>query len=532
MEPNMPSLSVGRSGLDMEAWPMTFDGILFQKPADRVPEEQLAAPDFFVDLNLDQIVTAITAGKEEYRLTPFFSMPVHEVDAVAFRHEIMRDLEDGRLFDAITLFGRSVRAVREHLGQIEKCYYQRQKERWFLDAVDVYGDAVNRLARDLFAGTVKSRGFQAFREHVSQYTASERFASLVEQTKELKGELSALRYAVLIDGSRVEVRPYQNESDYSAEVEAAFDRFNQGAVAKFAFKFNDSPEMNHVEGQILDLVAQLHHDMFSKLAAYCTANKDFLDTVIVSFDREIQFYVAYLEHIAKFKKVGLHFCYPQVSQSRKEVYARQGFDLALADKLAAGKTIPVTNDFHLEGPERTIVISGPNQGGKTTFARTFGQLHYLASLGCPVPGEQAQLFLSDRIFTHFEREEHMTNLRGKLQDDLVRIHDILEHATPRSIVVINEIFASTTLRDAIFLSKKIAAAITALDLLCVWVTFIDEVASLSEKMVSMVSTVMPDNPAHRTFKVVRRRADGLAYAMSIAEKYRLTHDMIKRRIGS
>lgn len=511
---------------------MTFASILFQNPADRRPEAERGAPDFFVDLNLDQIVAAVTSGKEEYDLAPFFSMPLRDADAVVFRHEVMQDLEDAQLFAHIKAFARGMQAVRENLAQLEKRYYEHQKEHWFLDAVDLYGETVNRLVRSLSESGFRSRGLIAFKDYLTGYAASERLTALVDEAKNLKAALAAIRYSIFIQGARVEVYHAAGKPDYSAEVEATFARFQQGAAHEYLFKFNDSTEMNHVEAQILDGVAQLNQAVFSQLGTYRTANKDFLDPTIVAFDREIQFYVAYLDYIAPLKKAGLAFCYPGVSGSRKEVHDTQGFDLALAGKLAGKGAIPVCNDFHLTGPERIIVVSGPNQGGKTTFARTFGQLHYLASLGCPVPGSEAQLYLPDRIFTHFEREEHMANLRGKLEDDVARIHDILAVATPQSIVIVNEIFSSTTLRDAIFLSKKIAAMLMEIDVLCVWVTFLDEVSSLSEKTVSMTSTVVPENPAQRTFKIVRRPADGLAYAMALAEKYRLTYKMIKERTGS
>jgi hypothetical protein len=203
--------------------PTTFHSILFESPSDRVPEERSVAPEFLVDLNLDQIIASITAGKEEYNLKPFFYMPLHNVDAITFRHEIMQDLENIRIFASIKAFAESMHAMREHLALAEKLHYKEQKDRWFLDAVDIYCDAVNRLVYDLSLAELTSRGLLAFREYLTQYAESEPFTSLLEETKKLKADISSIHYCVFIKNLRIQVSKYESESDYSAEVEATFE---------------------------------------------------------------------------------------------------------------------------------------------------------------------------------------------------------------------------------------------------------------------------------------------------------------------
>jgi hypothetical protein len=511
---------------------MTFHSILYETADRRPPSEALAPPPFFADLNLDQIVAAVAAGKEEYNLTPFFYDALRDVDAILYRHEVMRDLEEVDLMADVEAFARTLRSMRETLRQADGRHYRRQKQALFLDAVDAYCSAVCGLTRAVGHADLRSRGLLAFRDYLTGYAGSDRFIALQAQTRTLKADLSTVKYALLIRGGDITVRKYDSEIDYAADVERTFHKFQQGAVKDYSVKFSDWPQMNHIEAAALDRVARLHPEIFARLADYCERNATFLDETIGAFDREAQFYVAYLAYLGPLRRSGLGFCYPSLSRESKALRVHDGFDLALARKLVAERASIVCNDFHLEGSERVFVVSGPNQGGKTTFARMFGQLHYLASLGCLVPGRSARLFLFDHILTHFEREEAIGDLRGKLQDDLIRIHAILSRATPRSVIIMNEIFASTTLRDAIFLGTKIIERITEIGALCVCVTFVDELSALNEHVVSAVSTIVPERPAARTYKIVRKRADGLAYAMSIAEKYGLARRQIRQRIQS
>lgn len=519
------------SAPEQAAAPATFESILFAPGATPSGLEEAVAPDYLHDLGLDRVIEAIGASRPDHQLTPFFWTPLDDAAAIECRHAVLRDLEGDEVRRKVDDFAAGMRRTREALGRAMETHHGRQRQVWFLEAAGHYCAAVRDLAAELGRGAGDSAGMRALAGHLESFARSPGFAALNDKRARIGAALEAIRYTIQIRGEHVQVDDFAAEPDYGEEIRETFARFRQGEVKGYRFRYDRDPRMNHVEAQILDLVAKLNPEPFTSLARFQEEHADFLDPTVARLDRELQFYLAYLDYLEPLRAAGLRVCEPTVETDEKALAAVATFDLGLATKLVEEGAPVVTNDWELSGAERIFVVSGPNQGGKTTFARTFGQLHYLARLGLSVPGGEARLFLCDRIFTHFERQEDHSNLRGKLEDDLVRVRDILEQATSHSVVVMNESFSSTALEDARLLGRRVLERISELDLPCVYVTFVDELASLNEKVVSMTSTVDPDDPATRTFKVVRRPADGRAYAIAIAEKYRLTFAQLKERIG-
>ena len=371
-----------------------------------------------------------------------------------------------------------------------------------------------------------------FRRYLEEYAAAAAFTSLAAETRLQCEALAAVRYNLHLDAGQVTVSRYGGESDYRVEIEEAFARFPRAASKRYLTNFRDRPSLDAVEARIFELVVRLHPRVFVDLDRYCGRNLPFLDETLERFEREVQFYLAVLEYLEPLRRAGLGFCYPQVTDGPGDEFARGCFDLALAAKLNGRDALPVGNDFHLSGPERVIVVTGPNQGGKTTFARMFGQLHYLAALGCPVPGREARLLLPDQIFTHFEREEGAENQRGRLEDELRRAQEILQRATAHSVVIMNEGFTSTTLSDARFIGTKVLERVLSLGSVGVYVTFVDDLAAGGEAVVSMVGQVDPSDPSRRTYRIIREPASGRAHAAAIADKYGLGYERLRERLTS
>jgi DNA mismatch repair ATPase MutS len=106
-----------------------------------------------------------------------------------------------------------------------------------------------------------------------------------------------------------------------------------------------------------------------------------------------------------------------------------------------------------------VIITGANQGGKSTFLRAIGLAQLMMECGMFVPAESFSANVCDGLFSHYKREEDVTMKSGKLAEELNRMSDIVDHITSNSIVLFNESFAATNEREGSEIARQIVSAL-------------------------------------------------------------------------
>lgn len=493
------------------------------------------------DMNLDRVFDAAMAnakGGEDLKneLREYFLMPLKNFEDIKYRQDIYADLEKDELFEVVSAFSDCMAELFEKHSSLIKSYKQLLsphgdylKKGELLDIAKRYASSIIELKEVLDKNIHTSEGLKRLKEYLNEYVAGDFFQTYLKELEEVKENLSKVKYTMLIANSVIRIRKAGEEREHSKDLAEIFRPLAEKTSESFLEGLRYKPYEHNVEVLVAAEVAKIFSKEFKYLNNFLAKYTEYFDECMMDFAKNVHFYIAWIKLSKKLSKMGLDFCMPKF-ENKDHIIAKDAFDIALAVKKSeeGGSVIP--NDVLLNENERIIVVSGPNQGGKSTFARTFGQLNYLSLLGLKVPGKMASLFIFDRIYTHFDREEEIKDSIGKLKGDLNSVKGFLDNATNKSIIIMNEIFSSTILKDAIYIGKQILSRIEKAGCVCLFVTFLDEMADFNEKTVSMVSLVDEKDPSKRTFRIVRKKADGLAYAVHIAQKYSLTYDMIKERL--
>jgi DNA mismatch repair ATPase MutS len=200
---------------------------------------------------------------------------------------------------------------------------------------------------------------------------------------------------------------------------------------------------------------------------------DHIDRFFNVLRLELAFYVGCLNLSEQLSVLGEPIVFPQPAPANERQLSFTGlYDLNLALIM---KQKVVSNDLNADHKD-IVVITGANQGGKSTFLRSLGLAQLMMQCGMFVPAESFSANLCVGIFTHYKREEDISLESGKLDEELSRMNNIVDYLSPNSIVILNESFAATNEREGSEIARQVISALLFRHIKVYFVTHLYEFA--------------------------------------------------------
>ncbi len=216
---------------------------------------------------------------------------------------------------------------------------------------------------------------------------------------------------------------------------------------------------------------------------------------------ELAFYIGCLNVHEQLAQMGEPVCFPRPLAPGERRHAFQGlYDICLALTM---KQRVVGNDLSASGKD-LVIITGANQGGKSTFLRSIGLAQLMMQCGMFVPAESFCANVCLSLFTHYKRKEDATMKSGKLDEELGRMSEIVDKLTPHAMVLLNESFAATNEREGSEIARQIMNALVEKRIQVFFVTHLYEFAHgfYDKKMESaMFLRADRQTDGRRTFKL-------------------------------
>jgi DNA mismatch repair ATPase MutS len=229
---------------------------------------------------------------------------------------------------------------------------------------------------------------------------------------------------------------------------------------------------------------------------------DHLQNFFMMLRTELAFYVGCANLYRRLGKSAVAVCFPIPEAPRDWRCSCVGLrDVCLA--LTVGQNI-VGNDLRADG-KKLVIITGANQGGKSTFLRSIGLAHLMMQCGMFVTAESFTAATCPRLFTHYKREEDAAMRSGKFDEELNRMSGIADFAGANSLVLFNESFAATNEREGSEIARQIVQALLEANVKIFFVTHMAEFAHAfwEEKMESaLFLRAERQSDGRRTFKLL------------------------------
>jgi dsDNA-specific endonuclease/ATPase MutS2 len=264
-----------------------------------------------------------------------------------------------------------------------------------------------------------------------------------------------------------------------------------------------------------------------------------LAQVLCTIEPELAFFLQAATLFDRLQAAGLPVCRPVVAPlSERECVLEDCYNLSLALRLlqpaSGGPAVDtlVANPVDFEAAQAQVwILTGPNRGGKTVYARAVAQAQVLFQAGLFVPARAGRMSPVDAIYTHFPRHEGRQLGAGRLDDEAERLASIFAHASPHSLILINEALAGTNAIEGLALALDVVRGLRLLGARAVYVTHLLDLAALTDEinaqtpgtarvgsLVSKVEVNRTDGSERRTYRILPGAPRGTSYASTIANQ--------------
>ena len=405
------------------------------------------------DLELGTLLRAM-AGNDEFLLDiarkSLLSGLRNDVDTILYRQEILKDCLTNPA-PVRELYALAVEAIEKrrkiYFGFLS--HYPSTVLSGSLDALQMFMGVLRKVRglADASASRMRSKGFTTLFAMLQKEFSDEYFATVQDHMTQLKFRKGVLQSAELgagNEGTRHVLRQARDKRPNWLK------RILGQGQPTYTFRLHERDEAG------ARILSELRDRGINAVANALAQSTDHILSFFEMVRAEVAFYVGCLNLREKIAPYGAPVCFPRPEPVAARRLRFTGlYDVCLALSMARGV---VGNS--LDADDRSLaIITGANQGGKSSFLRSVGLAQLMMQCGMFVAAETFAAELCMSLFTHYKREEDPTMKKGKLDEELARMSDIAESIAPDSLVLLNESFASTNEREGSEIARQIVSAL-------------------------------------------------------------------------
>jgi DNA mismatch repair ATPase MutS len=471
------------------------------------------------DLELNTLFNAMARGDKflfEVASKAVLSS-LDDLDTILYRQNILKDcLKNASLVREIyDLAVETIANEKKNFWGLLSNYRAAILHR-SIDVLQMFAGMLKKLRSigDENADKFESEGFTAFFAMLNRELDDDYFASVQNHLRQLQFRGGVLISAELGEGNKGVNYILRKPHEKQGWVQQLFSERPP------TYTFYIDPRDQAGNSALSEL-----NDRGIHLAANALAQSN--DHILSFFNMlrtELAFYVGCLNLHEQLARLSEPRCFPVPGLLNERRHSFKGlYDVSLTLTM---KHSVVGNDVNADNKD-LVIITGANQGGKSTFLRSIGLAQLMMQCGMFVSAESFCANVCDGLFTHYKREEDATMSSGKLDEELSRMSDIIDNITSDPMVLFNESFTATNEREGSEIARQIVRALLDKGVKVFFVTHLYEFAhgfydQNKENAIFLRAERQADG--ERTFRLVEGEPLQTSYGEDVYSKIFRTDD--------